>query len=158
MNQTLFFKAGRYYEPASRQQICAAAAECREPIIGKTIQSPAATISYLTSKLAHLSHEVFCVVYLDNRHRVIRFNKLFRGTIDGTSVHPREVVKESLACNAAAVILAHNHPSGDPEPSQADQNITRRLRDALALVDIRVLDHIVIGGNQSVSLAERGML
>ena len=98
-------------------------------------------------------------MFLDNRHRVIAFEELFTGTIDGTSVHPREVVRTALFHNAAAVILAHNHPSGVAEPSQADEQITRRLKDALALVDVRTLDHIIIGdGDSSVSFAERGLL
>ena len=101
---------------------------------------------------------MFCGLYLDNRHRLIAFQELFRGTIDGASVHPREVVREGLAHNAAAIILAHNHPSGVAEPSQADELITRRLADALALVDIRLLDHLIIAGPQTVSFAERGML
>jgi len=101
---------------------------------------------------------VFCCLFLDNRHRVIAFDEVFRGTIDGASVHPREVVKLALTRNAAAVILAHNHPSGIAEPSQADELITGRLRDALALVDIRVLDHIVVGDGACGSFAERGLL
>jgi DNA repair protein RadC len=95
---------------------------------------------------------------LDNRHRVIGFEELFRGTLDGATVHPREVVKRALAHNAAAVILAHNHPSGVAEPSQADELITRRLKDSLALVDIRVLDHLVVGDSHCESMAERGLM
>jgi DNA repair protein RadC len=105
-----------------------------------------------------LPHERFCCLYLDNRHRVLRFDELFRGTVDGTSVYPREVVKEALAVNAAAVILAHNHPSGVAEPSQADERITRRLKSALELVDIRLLDHLIIGDAGATSLASRGLL
>ncbi len=101
---------------------------------------------------------MFCCLFLDNRNRVISFDELFRGTIDGASVHPREVVKIALQRNAAAVILAHNHPSGVAEPSQADEIITRRLRDALGLVDIRILDHFVIGEGDCVSFAERGLI
>jgi DNA repair protein RadC len=101
---------------------------------------------------------VFACLFLDNRHRVIAFEELFRGTIDGASVHPREVVKHALHHNAAALILAHNHPSGVAEPSRADVQITRRLVAALGLVDIRVLDHLVIGDTEAVSLAERGQL
>jgi DNA repair protein RadC len=101
---------------------------------------------------------MFCCLFLDNRHRLMAFEELFRGTIDGASVHPREVVRQALYRNAAAVILAHNHPSGVAEPSQADELITLRLRDALALVDIRVLDHLIVGDNRCVSLAERGVL
>jgi DNA repair protein RadC len=102
--------------------------------------------------------EVFGCMFLDNRHRLIRFDEVFHGTIDGASVHPREVVKLALARNAAAVILAHNHPSGVAEPSQADELITARLRDALSLVDIRVLDHLVVGGTTVTSFVERGLI
>lgn len=126
--------------------------------VGKSIRSPADTESFLLAKLRDRQHEVFCCIYLDNRHRVLRFEELFRGTIDGTSVYPREVVKQALAANAAAVILAHNHPSGVAEPSSADERITRRVRSALELVDIRLLDHLVIGDGVSTSLASRGLL
>ena len=102
--------------------------------------------------------EVFACLYLDNRHRVLHFEELFRGTIDGASVHPREVVKAALHRNAAAVILAHNHPSGVAEPSAADRQITERLKSALQLVEIRVLDHLVVGDQDCVSFAERGWL
>ena len=125
---------------------------------GACIRSPADTEAFLLSRLRHLGHERFCCLYLDNRHRVLRFDELFRGTIDGTSVYPREVVKEALAVNAAAVILAHNHPSGVAEPSQADERITRRLKSALELVDIRLLDHLIIGDAGATSLASRGLL
>ncbi|HET6629587.1 MAG TPA: DNA repair protein RadC [Woeseiaceae bacterium] len=124
---------------------------------GQAIRSPADTESFLMARLRDLPHELFCCIYLDNRHRIIAFEELFRGTIDGTSVYPREVVKQALAVNAAAVILAHNHPSGVAEPSQADERITRRLKSALELVDIRLLDHLVVG--QSVtSMASRGLI
>ena len=125
---------------------------------GEAISSPDESREYLVSQLASLEHEVFSILFLDNRHRVISFDQMFTGTIDGASVHPREVVKRALQHNAAAVILAHNHPSGIPEPSRADQLLTRRLVDALALVDVRVLDHIVVGGTETVSFAERGLL
>lgn len=125
---------------------------------GETIRSPSDTEAYLQARLRHLGHELFCCLYLDNRHRVLRFDELFRGTIDGTSVYPREVVKEALAVNAAAVILAHNHPSGVAEPSQADERITRRLKSALELVDIRLLDHLVIGDGRATSMASRGLM
>lgn len=125
---------------------------------GPALANPRATREYLRMRLRDLDHEVFCCLHLDNRHRVIAFDELFRGTIDGASVHPREVVKQALARNAAAVILAHNHPSGVAEPSQADELITRRLKEALALVDIRVLDHIIVGDGQCESFAERGLL
>lgn len=123
-----------------------------------TLESPRATRDYLILRLAPLEHEVFCCIFLDNRHRVIAFEELFRGTIDGASVHPREVIKRTLAHNAAAVILAHNHPSGVAEPSQADELITLRLKDGLAQVDVRLLDHLIVGGGKIVSLAERGVL
>ncbi len=123
---------------------------------GKRLTSPAQTMQFLASRLRDYEHEVFAVLFLDNRHRVLAFEELFRGTIDGASVHPREVVKRALQHNAAAVILSHNHPSGVAEPSAADRSITQRLRDALGLVDIRVLDHIIVGDDTCCSLAERG--
>jgi DNA repair protein RadC len=123
-----------------------------------TLENPETTRRFLTSRLRHLPHEVFACLYLDNRHRVIAFEELFRGTIDGASVHPREVVRRGLECGAGAIIFAHNHPSGVSEPSQADLKITQRLKDALKLVDIRVLDHVVVSTEGSVSLAERGLL
>ncbi|MDJ0711569.1 MAG: DNA repair protein RadC [Woeseiaceae bacterium] len=125
---------------------------------GQAIRSPTDTAGYLQSRMQHLEHELFCCLFLDNRHRIIRFDEMFRGTIDGTSVYPREVVKEALAINAAAVILAHNHPSGVAEPSRADERITKRLKSALELVDIRLLDHLIIGSGEATSLAARGML
>ena len=125
---------------------------------GPALATPRATREFLRARLPDRDHEVFCCLFLDNRHRVICFEEVFRGTLDGASVHPRDVVKLALARNAAAVILAHNHPSGVAEPSQADELITARLRDALGLVDIRVLDHIVVGDAACVSFAERGLL
>lgn len=125
---------------------------------GCALANPRATREFLRMRLRDLAHEVFCCVYLDNRNRVTGFEELFRGTLDGASVHPREVVKQALARNAAAVILAHNHPSGVAEPSQADEIITHRLKEALGLVDIRVLDHIVVGDGTCESFAERGLL
>jgi DNA repair protein RadC len=125
---------------------------------GETIRNPADTEAFLQARMRHLGHELFCCLYLDNRHRVLRFDEMFRGTIDGTSVYPREVVKEALQVNAAAVILAHNHPSGVAEPSQADERITQRLKSALELVDIRLLDHLIIGDGRSTSMASRGLI
>jgi DNA repair protein RadC len=125
---------------------------------GNPLTDPAATRKYLLAKLRDMPHEVFSCLYLDNRHRVIAFEELFRGTIDGASVHPREVVRAALKHNAAALIFAHNHPSGVAEPSDADRRLTRRLSDALALVDIRVLDHFVVGDGEVASFAERGWL
>lgn len=125
---------------------------------GDALTNPDAVRRYLTAHLRGHDQEVFGCLFLDNRHRIITFEELFFGTIDGASVHPREVVKRALAHNAAALILAHNHPSGIAEPSRADESITRRLTEALALVDVRVLDHIVVGDGPAVSLAERGMM
>lgn len=122
------------------------------------LADPEATRRYLSLHMAGGEHEVFACLYLDNRNRVIVFEELFRGTIDGAAVYPREVVKAALRHNAAAVILAHNHPSGVAEPSMADRDITRRLTQALALVDIRVLDHLVVAREAVTSLAERGMM
>ena len=125
---------------------------------GPLLANPRAARDYLRAQLRDREHEVFCCLHLDNRHRLLAYEELFRGTIDGASVHPREVVKSALARRAAAVILAHNHPSGIAEPSRADEAITLRLRDALALVDIRVIDHLIVGGPDCTSLAERGLL
>ncbi len=123
-----------------------------------SLTSPAESRAYLQAKLRHYPYEVFSCLFLDNRHRVIEFEELFRGTIDGASVHPREVVRRALHHNAAALILAHNHPSGVTEPSAADQRITQRLKEALSLMEIRILDHFIIGDGKPVSMAELGML
>jgi DNA repair protein RadC len=125
---------------------------------GDTLENPEATRQFLSSRLRHLPYEVFACLFLDNRHRLIDFEELFRGTIDGASVHPREVVRRALHHNAAAIILAHNHPSGIAEPSRADVQLTRRLVESLSLVDIRVLDHVVVGDGYGVSFAERGLI
>ena len=125
---------------------------------GAALSSPAAAKEAIQLKLSEREHEVFGCLYLDNRHRVIDFAELFRGTIDGASVYPREVVKAALGCNSAAVIFFHNHPSGEASPSEADKTLTHRLRTALALVDIHVLDHFVIGGDAVYSFAEAGLL
>ena len=122
------------------------------------IESPRDSAQYLRARMVHLRHEVFACLFLDTRHRVLAYEELFRGTIDGASVYPREVVRACLRHHASAVILAHNHPSGVAEPSVADVEITRTLVDALALLDIRVLDHLIVGQGQPVSLAERGLL
>lgn len=123
-----------------------------------TLESPADCQQYLVAALRHKQHEVFAAVFLDNRHRVIAFEELFTGTIDSASVYPREVLKSALKYNAAAVIFAHNHPSGVNRPSQADKDITKRLQQALQLIDIRVLDHFIIGEGKSYSFAEHGLI
>ena len=122
-----------------------------------SLTSPQASRDYVKLKLASYQHEVFACLFMNNRNRVITFEELFRGTIDGASVYPREVVKACLSHNAAAVIFAHNHPSGVAEPSVADERITKRLKDALALIDVRVLDHLIVG-EEVISFAERGLL
>lgn len=151
---------GGEFRPATADEVLVAARQAlaRKVRRGTAFTSPEVTRQFLRLKLAELEHEMFALLLLDTRHRLIEYVELFRGTIDGASVHPREVVKVALAKNAAAVILAHNHPSGLPEPSEADRLITRRLQEALALVDVRVLDHIVVGAEGEVSLAARGWI
>ncbi len=125
---------------------------------GDVLSSPEHVRHYLSLHLTGLGHEVFSGLFLDNRHRVIEYRELFRGTIDSAAVYPREVVKRCLSTNAAAVIFAHNHPSGVAEPSDTDVRLTRKLVDALALIDVRVLDHLIIGQGVQTSLAERGLM
>ena len=116
------------------------------------------TMQYLRLQLEQLEREVFMVLYLDNQHRLIASETTSMGTINATAVYPREIIKTALGHNAAAVVMAHNHPSGVAEPSDDDRKVTKRLTEALSLVDIRVLDHVVVGHGQSVSFAERGWL
>ncbi len=125
---------------------------------GDLLTSPDLVRQYLSAQLRHQPHEVFAVLFLDNQNRLITYEELFFGTIDGASVYPREVVRKAMVHNSAAVILAHNHPSGVAEPSQADQRITQRLQAALELIDVRVLDHMVVGDTEVISFAERGLL
>ncbi|WP_390616756.1 DNA repair protein RadC [Maricurvus nonylphenolicus] len=125
---------------------------------GQAFTSPATVKDFVCAKLRHRQQEVFAVLWLDNQHRLLAFKELFQGTIDGASVYPREVVKQALAANAAAAIFTHNHPSGVAEPSQADERITQRLTEGLALVDIRVLDHLIVGDGEVISFAERGLI
>jgi DNA repair protein RadC len=149
--------------PAKRARIVAALELARRSL-GEELQqrqslgNPRDSGDYLRARLRHLPYEVFGCLYLDNRHRVLAFEELFRGTVDGASVHPREVVRACLKHNACAVIFAHNHPSGVAEPSAADRAITHELRDALQLVGVRVLDHLVIGSGEPVSMAARGLI
>jgi DNA repair protein RadC len=160
-NNILYFRDERgEFSPASTDAVIASAKMhmSRRVRRGTTLSSPRATRDFLSLKLGSLDHEVFALIFLDKRHRVISYLEMFRGTIDGASVHPREVVKEALKQNAAAVILAHPHPSGVAEPSQADEFITNRLKEALGLIDVRVLDHIIIAGADSTSMAERGLI
>ena len=125
---------------------------------GTALTSPGAVRDYLRLAIGARPHEVFVCIWLDAQHRVTKFEEPFQGTLTQTSVYPREIVKAALACNAAAVIFAHNHPSGVAQPSQADELLTRNLRDALALIEVKVLDHFIIAGNQAISFAERGLL
>jgi len=125
---------------------------------GRSLSKPEETRNYLRLRLADYRNEVFGCLFLDNRHRIIAVRELFQGTIDGASVHPRVVVQQAMEVNAAAMVFFHNHPSGIAEPSRADEMLTRRLKDALALVDVRVLDHFVVSAGESVSFAERGLL
>ncbi len=149
--------------PAKHAQLSAAAELSRRALAstcarGSALCSPRDSAEFLRAWLRPFPYEVFACIFLDNRHRVIAAEELFRGTIDGASVHPREVVRRAIAHNAAAVICAHNHPSGVAEPSAADVAITRRLTEALALVDVRVLDHFVVGDEAPLSMAERGLM
>lgn len=149
----------RITDTYSETDILASAANILEE---KFTQSPAfssaaETKSFLQFKLTSLGHETFCIMHLNSQHHLIEFEELFRGTINAAAVYPREVVKTVLAHNSAAVILVHNHPSGIAEPSQSDKDITNKLKEALALIDVPVLDHVVVG-RDCVSFAERGLL
>jgi DNA repair protein RadC len=161
MAHTLLIRDGDQLRAASTQEVLDRAAALMAlrfrpgtPVLG----DPERTRQYLRHQIGTLPYEVFGLLLLDTRHRLIRTQILFRGTIAGASVHPREVVREVLEANAAAVILFHNHPSGVAEPSPADELITRRLREALALIDVRVLDHLIIGDAREYSFAETGLL
>jgi DNA repair protein RadC len=131
----------------------------REPLrTSSALTAPDCTRKFLLAQLRDRPYEVFCGLFLDNRHRLIAFEEIFRGTIDGASVHPREIVRLTLLHGAASVIVAHNHPSGVAEPSQADEGVTRRLRQALALIDARLLDHLIVGDGRCFSFSEHGLL
>jgi DNA repair protein RadC len=146
--------------PASSETILTAARQVLAHRVrrGASLQSPQKTGEYLTARLGHLDYEVFGLILLDKRHRVIECMELFRGTIDGASVHPREVVKLALQKSAAACIVYHNHPSGVQEPSQADELITARVKEALALIDVRLIDHLILAGPHVLSFAQQGLL
>jgi DNA repair protein RadC len=146
--------------PVTQEEILAMAKQLieRQFARGEALTSPNAAREFLMLELAMLEHEVFYCIFLDNQHRILQSEHCFQGTIDNANVYPRELVKRSLTLNASALILAHNHPSGLPEPSEADRSITRKVIDALALVDVRVLDHFIVGGAEVVSFAERGWL
>ena len=157
----LYVRSGsRSYKVASADDVL----EVARAVIGQRMQrgaafsDPQTAKAFFRDKLGGLEREVFAAAFLDTRHRLIEYMELFHGTIDGAEVHPREVVRHALRCNAAAVIVAHNHPSGSEEPSAADRAVTARLRQSLALVDVRLIDHVVVGGLKTVTLAERGWL
>lgn len=155
--------AGTYGTPAVARKLQAARELVRRALAedlayAPMMDSPSKVKDYASLHLSGLEHEVFAVMFLDNHHRLIEIVTMFRGTLTQTSVYPREVVKAALARNASAVILAHNHPSGLPEPSRADEYLTQTLKAALSLVDVRVLDHIIVGTGRTCSFAERGLL
>ncbi|MFN3377715.1 MAG: RadC family protein [Burkholderiaceae bacterium] len=150
---------GQFQLATAEQVIKAALAILDEKVMRNgLISAPADAGNYFSLRLGDLEHEVFAAIFLDAQNRIIEYTELFRGTLTQTSVYPREVVKTALRLNAAAAIFAHNHPSGVPEPSRADEHLTKVLKDALALVDVRVLDHIVVAGGATVSFAQRGLL
>lgn len=157
---TLAARHGGRYVKLSDDAVIAVALRLasKRMILTDPINEPSAAREYLQLRFGRLEHEVFSCLYLDARNRVIACVELFRGTVDGSMVHPREVVKQALAHNAAAVILVHNHPTGVAEPTLQDRLITRRLKEALALIDTRVVDHLVVGGTTIESMAERGLL
>ena len=126
--------------------------------MGKQFTTPEITEKFIKLKIGLDKSEVFCVLFLDNRHRLISFDRMFEGTINGANIYPREVVKRALSHNAAAMIIAHNHPSGDCEPSEADKRITSRLKAALELIDVRILDHLIVSADNSYSFANHGQL
>ncbi len=158
MNTKLVIMDGSAVREPTRAEILAAAREAAKLDKRVPFTGPASVSEYLIARLAGLEHEVFGSILLSARHHVIVSKELFRGTIDGASVFPREVIKEILAVNAAAVIFFHNHPSGAAEPSHADEVITERLKQACGLIDVRVLDHIIVAGDECVSFAAKGLL
>ncbi|MBA3980326.1 MAG: DNA repair protein RadC [Alcanivorax sp.] len=146
--------------PVTRQELIdyAATLLCSDLLERPAVSGSHEAISFLRMRLCHEERELFGALFLDHKHRVIAFEVLFMGTLDFTAVHPREIARRALTLNAASVILAHNHPSGDPEPSDSDLKMTYRIRDALALVEVRVLDHVVLGQLGHVSMADRALI
>ena len=156
-------KAIKGLGPAKRAELLAVMETARRALAQQmaaapVFDSPGRVKDYLGLQLGGRPQEVFAVLFLDGQHRLLRLEEMFHGTLTQTSVYPREVLRRALALNAAAVVLAHNHPSGVAEPSRADEYLTQTLRTALQLIDVRVLDHIIVGQGQVVSLAERGLL
>ena len=148
------------YRPAQADEVLRAAQRILRQQLGERVlfDSPQAVREFLKVKLGALEHEVFAVIHLDAQHRVIEYVEMFRGTVTQTSVYPREVVKEAMAHNTAAIVLVHNHPSGVAEPSRADEHLTQTLKSALSLVDVRVIDHLIVAGPTILSFAERGLI
>ena len=159
-NALLVRDVNGHYRPASAEEVLQRArlVLSRRVRRGATMSSPQAVKDYLRLGIGTREHEVFAVIFLDAQHRLLALKEMFRGTVSQTSVYPREVVKEALVLNAAAVVLAHNHPSGCAEPSRADEFLTQSLKTALALVDVRVLDHLVVTVTDVISFAERGLI
>ena len=157
---TLFVHDRARYSPAEPEQVLAAAQQIVDARMtrGTSFKEPTVACEFFRDKLGHLEREVFAAVMLDSRHRLIEYVELFIGTIDGAEVHPREVARTALRLNAAAMVVAHNHPSGEVEPSAADRAVTSRLKQALALLDIRLLDHVIVGGRHSRSMASDGLI
>lgn len=156
----LYVRDRTRYALADAEQVLAAAQQIVDArmVRGTSFKDPSVALAFFRDKLGHLEREVFAAVMLDTRHRLIEYVELFQGTIDGAEVHPREVVRAALRLNAAAVLVAHNHPSGEVDPSAADRAVTARLKQALALVDVRLLDHVVVGAHSSLSMAARGLV
>jgi DNA repair protein RadC len=148
------------YRPATAEEVLqhARTALARRVRRGTVFSSPEVVTQFLTVQLGALEHEVFCVAFLDAQHRLLAFREMFRGTLTQTAVYPREVAREALRLNAAAVVLSHNHPSGHVDPSRADEHLTQTLKATLQLLDVRVLDHVIVAGDATVSFAERGLL
>lgn len=153
----LFSMQDGKFHPASKEDVIRESRAIYGGAKGVAITSPRISREIMESKLSGMEREVFAVLFMDNNHHVLSYEELFYGTVDGASVYPREVVKAALKVNAAAVILAHNHPSGNAEPSRSDEMITRRIREALEYIDVRVLDHLIVGSDIT-SMAERGLL
>lgn len=148
------------YRPADADEVLQAAQRVLAGRVRSSdvLTSPTVVKDFLRARLGNLPHEIFAVVHLDAQHRVLDYVEMFRGTVSQTSVYPREVVKDALALNSSALLLVHNHPSGSPEPSRADEFLTQTLKSAGALVDVRVLDHLIVAGNSVLSMAEKGLM
>lgn len=160
VSPTLYVRERARYAPADPDQVLTAAQGIVDARMarGASFKDPTFACAFFRDKLGHFEREVFAAVMLDARHRLIDYVELFMGTVDGAEVHPREVAKHALRFNATAVVVAHNHPSGDTEPSAADRAVTARLKQALALLDIRLLDHCIVGGRQTLSMASKGLV